>query len=231
MTYDLYLGDFTFSSWSLRAWLLFDRFGIPMRRHMVWFDRDESVAAQLAALGLGTCTVPTLRTPEGAVIGDSLAIAEELAARHPEAGLWPGDPKARALARAAAAEMHASFSALRSTCPMDLRRAYAGFSPPEPVRGDVDRIESIWATTRSEIGADGPWLCGDYCIADAFYAPVAARIASYGIAVSQPSQSYVQAHLSDPSFRRWRAMGLVQGKDLPWYAQPYETRPWPGPTP
>lgn len=229
MTYNLYLGDYSYSSWSLRAWLLFDRFGIPMRHTMIWFNTEESVAEQLAKNGVTTRTVPTLVTPEGAMIGESLAIAEELATRHPEAGLWPSGPLARATARALASEMHAGFSALRTDCPMTLRYAFRGFEPSDAVRRDLDRIETIWAQARRATTPDTPWLCGDYSVADAFFAPVAARIASYELAVGAEAQAYVAAHLSDPSFQRWRALGLEHGEDLPWYAQDLPTRPWPGP--
>ncbi len=231
MTYDLFLGDYAYSSWSLRAWLLVDRFAIPANRTMVWMGGDESVADQLARLAPPARTVPTLRTPEGAVIGESLAIAEELATRHPDAGLWPKDPKARATARALTAEMHAGFTALRSHCPMNLRLAYTGYTPPPDVLADLTRLDQIWAQARAETGGTGPWLCGDYSVADAFFAPVAARIAGFGLPISDSGRAYVMAHLADPSFRRCRAMGLVRGKTLPWYAQDLETIDWPGPPP
>lgn len=231
MSYDLYLGDYTYSSWSLRAFLLFDRFGIPVTRHMIWFDGDESVAEQLAAKGLTAKTVPTLCTDDGAVIGESLAIAEELASRHPEAGLWPSDPKARATARCLASEMHAGFTALRSHCPMNLRRSYVDFDVPEAVLADLQRIELIWSDARAAAVEPGPWLCGAYSVADAFFAPVAARIAGFSLPVGPVAAAYVEAHLADPAFRRWRAMGLAKGEDLPWYAQDLHTRPWPGPEP
>jgi glutathione S-transferase len=175
-------------------------------------------------------TVPTLITPDGAIVSDSLAIAEELAARHPEAGIWPRDALARATARSLAAEMHAGFSALRSACPMALRVAYVGFEPAPEVRADLARIEEIWAHARGHAEM-GPWLLGAYSAADAFFAPVAARIATYGLPVGPAARAYVDAHLADAAFRRWRAMGLVRGADLPWYAKDLPHRPWPGPEP
>ncbi|RVT87105.1 glutathione S-transferase [Rhodobacteraceae bacterium CCMM004] len=225
----LILGDRAYSSWSLRAWLLFSRFGLPARTRFVGF-LDASVAEQLADQSPAR-TVPTLLTGEGAVIWDSLAIAEGLADRHPDAGLWPGDPLARATARSLAAEMHSGFAALREACPMNLRRAYADVPVPDAVAADLRRIETIWAHARAVCGGAGPWLCGGYSVADAFYAPVAARIAGYGLAVSDAAAAYVAAHLADPAFRRWRAMALVEGPDLPWYAQDHAAAPWPGPAP
>jgi len=227
MTYHLLLGDYAYSSWSLRGWLLFEKFDIRRDQTMVDFS-DQSVAEQLAQYAPAR-TVPTMITPEGAVVSDSLAIAEELASRHPDAGFWPTDAKARATARSLAAEMHSGFMALRSDCPMNLRLSYEDASPSKDVIADLARIETIWSHARETCAAEGPWLCGDYSIADVMFAPVAARIAGYNLPVGNAAAAYVAAHLSDPAFRRWRAMGMLRGATLPWYAKDYTTRPWPGP--
>ncbi len=228
MSYDLILGDRAYSSWSLRGWLLFENFGLAARTQFVSFIGGQAGWAALAPHAPAR-TVPTLISPEGAVVSDSLAIAEELATRHPGAGIWPQNARARATARTLAAEMHAGFAALRSDCPMNLRCAYAGYVPPPEVAADVARIEAIWTHALDTFG--GPWLTGAYSAADAFFAPVAARIATYGLSVSPRARAYVDAHLADPAFRRWRAMALVAGPDLPWYARDLERIDWPGPRP
>jgi glutathione S-transferase len=171
-----------------------------------------------------------MRTPDGVVVPETIAIAEELASRHPEAGIWPADPKARAVARVLAAEMHAGFTALRNHCPMNLRVSYEDCAPPQAVLDDLKRLEVIWDWARAETGAK-VWLAGEYSAADAFFAPVATRIATYNLPVSDRAMAYVQAHLAHPSFRRWRAMGLVDGADQEFYRRPYPLRPWPGPVP
>ena len=222
----LLIGDRSYSSWSLRAWLLFERFGLPVTCRWVDFAGGD-VAGQLADVAPAR-TVPALHMDDGALLWDSLAIAEELAQRHPEAGLWPADPSARAMARSLAAEMHSGFTALREHCPMNLRTAYADCAPPPAVLADLARIETLWAHARTAHGADGPWLCGAYSVADAFFAPVAARIAGYSLPVGDTAAAYVAAHLADPAFRRWRAAGLAEGETLPWYARDWPTKPWPG---
>ncbi len=227
MTYQLAIGDYAYSSWSLRGWLLFEKFGIERVTTLVDFSTKD-VAEQMRAFHPAR-TVPTMRTPDGAVVSDSLAMAEELASRHPEAGYWPANPKARATARALAAEMHSSFFALRGECPMSLRTAYDWTQPSEAVLQDLARIEEIWTYARTTCAPEGPWLCGEYGAVDAFFAPVAARIAGFSLPVSDAAMAYVHAHLSDPAFRRWRAMGMVHGKTLDWYAQPHTEIPWPGP--
>ncbi len=229
MTYRIHLGDYSFSSWSLRGWLLLHRWSLPMAVTFVDFGNGP-VAQQMAAVSPAR-TVPTMITPEGTAVWDSLAIAEELASRHPEAAIWPADPAARATARSLAAEMHSGFSALRNACPMNLRAAYADYAPPPEVRADLERIETLWAFARAQHVSDSLWLCGDYSAADAFFAPVAMRIAGYGLPVSAAAQDYVDAHLSDPALRRWRAMGHARGTDLPQYARDYTRKPWPGPAP
>ena len=228
MTYDLVIGDRAYSSWSLRGWLLFDAFGLPVKLHTARLYTDE-LPTLLKQFHPGK-TAPTMRTPDGVVVPETIAIAEELASRHPEAGIWPADPKARAVARVLAAEMHAGFGALRSHCPMNLRVSYTDCAPPEAVLADLARLEVIWDWARAETGAQ-VWLAGDYSAADAFFAPVATRIATYNLPVSDRAMAYVQAHLAHPSFRRWRAMGLVDGADQEFYRRPYPRRPWPGPVP
>ncbi|MFN4099686.1 MAG: glutathione S-transferase [Pararhodobacter sp.] len=229
MTYDLCIADRAYSSWSLRGWLLFAAFGIGYRLTVTRLY-EPAFAGELARWAPAR-TVPAVRLPEGSVIADSLAIAEELASRHPEAGHWPADPKARAVARHLAAEMHSSFTALRSHCPMNLRVSYTDCEPPQAVLDDLARIEALWDWARAETGAQGPWLCGAYSVADVFFAPVAGRIAGYGLPVSERAMDYVQAHLAHPVFRRWRAMGLVDGAGQPFYDRPWPRRPWPGPAP
>jgi len=233
MTYHLILGDRAYSSWSLRGWLLFENFGIPFKQRFVNFDGarhfdPKTVGEQMADLAPAR-TVPTVVTPEGALVWDSLAIAEELATRHPDAGIWPFDPFARATARTLAAEMHSGYGALRTDCPMNLRCAYTTFVPSEAVLADVKRIETVWNYALEKSG--GPWLCGDYSAADVFFAPVAGRLAGNGLPVSGLAADYLKTQLAEPAFRRWRAMGLVKGPDLPWYARDYDQTTWPGPEP
>jgi glutathione S-transferase len=228
MTYHLILGDRAYSSWSLRGWLLFEAFGIDRTQEMISFIDDRTVGEMLADHAPAR-TVPTMITPDGAIVSESLSIAEELASRHPGAGIWPEDARARATARTLASEMHAGFGALREDCPMNLRVSYADFAPSDAVMADLRRLETIWDHARETCRPDGAWLCGAYSAADAFFAPVAARIAGYGLKVSDSAQAYVDAHLAHLPFRRWRAMGLVRGADLPWYAKDFAQRPWPGP--
>ncbi len=229
MTYDLYIGDRAFSSWSLRGWLMFEKFNLPVNTHLVGLY-SGTMAQDLAPLAPARL-VPVMRTPEGAVVGDTLAMAETLAERHPDAGLWPADPGLRALARWLVAEMHSGFTALRGDCPMQLLYQYQGFAPSDAVRADLARIETLWAHARDRSGSATPWLFGDYSLADVFFAPVAARIAGYGLPTGADAAKYVAAHLGDGAFRRWRAMGLTVRYDPVPYALPFETGDWPGPAP
>ena len=229
MTSTLAIVDPAYSSWSLRGWLLYRRFGLPVTVE----------TAHLGTPGLAAIfdrfaparTVPALRIDGGrdpVLIWDSLAIAETLAERYPDIAFWPSDPAARGLARSLAAEMHAGFRALRDACPMNVRRAYLGFEPPEPVLADLARIEALWAAARA-LRSGGQWLFGDYTIADAFFAPVATRVATYGLAVGTEASAYVAAHLADPAFVEWRALGLADPVVQAHYELDLPERPWPGP--
>ena len=211
----------------MRGWRLFDAFGLPVRTHSARLYTDE--LATLLQDYVPARTAPTMRTPEGSVVPETIAIAEELATRHPEAGIWPQDPHARATARVLAAEMHAGFIALRNHCPMNLRVSYTDCQPPEDVLKDLKRLETLWAWARDTTKSTTPWLCGAYSAADAFFAPVASRIATYNLPIGPQAMLYVNAHLAHPSFRRWRAMGLVDGADQEFYRRDYPRRDWPGP--
>lgn len=227
MTYHLAIGDRSYSSWSLRGWLLFDAFGLPVETHAARLYTDE--LPRLLRDFHPARTAPALRLPDGTVVMESLAIAEELASRHPEAGHWPSSPRARAVARSLAAEMHAGFQSLRSQCPMNLRVAYEATPVDETLRADLARLRTIWDWAREATGSEGPWLCGTYGAADAFFAPVATRIATYNLPVPERAAAYVAAHLAHPSFLRWRAEGLTEGADQEFYRRDVPTRPWPGP--
>ncbi len=233
MTYVLAIGDRSYSSWSLRGWLSFARFGIPVTVQEGRLYSPE-IGAMLAREFGGARTVPALRVeePGGAfALWDTLAMAETLAERHPERGLWPEAPAARAMARALAAEMHSSFSALRGACPMNLRRCYVGFAASDAVLADLARIEALWAMARAAHGTAEPWLFGAYSLADVFFAPVAARIATYGLPVGEAAAAYAAAHLADPAFRAWRAQGLSDPVPQPVYDLDLPERDWPGPRP
>ncbi len=223
--YQVYLGDYAYSSWSLRAWLLFRHFDLPMQVRPVELI-PGTVADQMADMPLARF-VPSMIAPDGTQVSDSVAIAEELASRHPEAGLWPEDPKLRGLARTLVAEMHVGFGALRNECAMNLFQAYDWSAPSKGVLADVQRLELLWAAAREASGGQGPWLFGRYSIADAFYAPVALRIAGYNLPVSEAAKAYVNTHLADGHFQAWRDEALAKGVQKEDYLYDYPKADWP----
>jgi glutathione S-transferase len=229
MTYELAIGDRTYSSWSLRGWLMFETFGLPVRVRTarMYSEGFTRLLEDFAPSRL----VPAMKTPDGTVVWDTLAMAMELETRHPEIAFWPGEPAARGTARAVTAEMHSGFTALRTHCTMNLRAAFAGFTPPDAVLADLDRLERLWAVARRHSDGKGPYLFGSWSMADVFYAPVATRIATFGLPVSAEARAYVAAILANPSFRRWRAMGLAEAYIQPGYDPDLPEAPWPGPAP
>jgi len=224
MTYTLLIGDRSYSSWSLRGWLPFDAWNIPVTVEATILYRD-AFARDLEAFAPGLRTVPAVKTPEGGLLGDSLAIAWHLAETFPDRGLLPENAGDRAMAMSLVATMHAGFSALRSACPMNLRTAWDGVTPSDAVGADLARLETLWAAALDRSG--GPFLFGAYTLADVFFAPVAMRIAGYGLPVSARAQAYVDAHLAHPSLRRWRALGQTEGPEQPTYEMGLPRRPFP----
>ena len=227
MSHDLLIGDRAYSSWSLRGWLLFEAFDLPVRPVLVHMY-DPAFRETLADWPPAR-TVPVARRGD-VVWSDSLAIAEGLAESDPRAGHWPRDAPSRALARSMVAEMHSGFCALRAACPMNLRVAWRGFDVGNAVRADLDRIAMLWARARDMAG-DGPWLFGAYSAADAFFAPVAMRIAGYALPVPDTARAYVDAHLAHTPLRRWRAMGEAADRTLREYDIGLPTARFPIPEP
>ena len=127
------------------------------------------------------------------------------------------------------AEMHAGFAALRAECPMNLRTGWAGFEPTDAVRADLARLEAIWGRAMAAHG--GPWLCGGYSLADAFFAPVATRILTYDLPVSGPALAYAKAQVAHAPMRQWRAMALVEDPVETVYDMALDRRPYPAPAP
>ena len=194
----LTIGNKNYSSWSLRPWILMKHLGLAFDERLMPLDTPE-FARDIAAAS------PTRRVPflkHGALlVWDSLAICEyvcELAGRG-----WPSDRSARAVARSVCAEMHSGFSILRSQWPMNAR-AEARHTAPNPERSaDIARIEDLWADCRARFGTGGPWLFGEYSVADAMYAPVVLRFRTYGARLRDPSAVYVATALADEHLRDW----------------------------
>ena len=136
-------------------------------------------------------------------------LLEYLAEQKPDAGIWPADLQDRARARSLSAEMHAGFNALRRACPMNLRKEFV-FKPRggAAARKDVERFEGIVRDRMMRSG--GPFLFGEWCAADAMYAPLASRIATYNWPVNHETQTYVEAVLGEASFQKWRAAGVEE---------------------
>jgi glutathione S-transferase len=202
--YVLHIGNKNYSSWSLRPWVLMKELGISF---------DERLHAFLPGSSWESFRTfsPTGRVPclvdGSAVIWDSMAITEYLAERH--AGVWPRDDRARAWARCAAAEMHAGFSALRERCPMNVGIRVRLHDMPAPLNGDIGRVTELWNEGLASFG--GPFLAGAaFTAADAFFAPVAFRVQTYGLKLSGAAARYPERLLALAAVREWEAAALTE---------------------
>lgn len=174
--YRLVIGNKNTSSWSLRPWLAMKTAGLDFTEVRINLRAPDMKQEILAHSPAGK--VPVLWSGD-LMIWDSLAILEYLADRHPEAGLWPKEAAARAVARAASAEMHSGFQALREHCPMKLLAREPKADLIDPVAINIRRIVSLWTDCRQRFGGSGPFLFSEFSIADAMYAPVASRFKTY----------------------------------------------------
>ena len=200
--YTLILGNKTYSSWSLRGWLLAKQAGIAFDEVVIPLRQADTRARILHYSP--ACKVPTLLA-DGEAVWDSLAIAEYLAETYPAQGLWPSDPAARRLARCIAAEMHAGFQGLRGALPMDLSKHYPGHKMTPEVQADIDRIQAIWRDCRGRFGKTGDFLFGAFSVADAFYAPVVTRFRTYDVTLDAVSDAYCTAVTEHAWMQEWAA--------------------------
>ena len=205
---EIVVGTKAWSSWSMRPWLALKRTGAAFDETVVALRQENGLSEAAIRAHSPSGMVPALKDGE-LVISDSLAICEYLAEKFPQAGLWPADGDARALARAAAAEMHSGFASLRGEAPMDLAAAPRVATLSEATHKEVRRIVALWSGLLARLG--GPWLGGaEWGIADAFYTPVATRFRTYGVLLSDfgdtgAAGAYSERLLERPEFKAWEA--------------------------
>ena len=206
----LVIANKNYSSWSLRPWLVLTHFAIPFEEQQVllsgegWQEELRSVSP--------TAKVPLLVDGD-LVIPESIAIIEYLAETFPEKPIWPVDRAARALARAAAAEMHAAFFGLRRMAPMNLRKSLPDRVAVDDVADDLKRIETLWGDLLESSG--GPYLFGAFTAADAMFAPLATRLRTYSLPISDTARGYVDAIYALPAFQTWLAAAVAE----PWIVE------------
>jgi glutathione S-transferase len=213
--YTLYLGNKNYSSWSLRAWLVMKQCGVAFDEEVVPLReadtptaiRRHSPSGKLPALAVGEL-----------VICESIAIAEYLAERCPDAKLWPSDRVARALARAVSAEMHAGFAELRKAIPMNCRHPVKPKSVTDLAQAEIARLTAIWVECRTRYGVGGPMLFGDFTIPDAMFAPEVLRLAGAGIELPPAAKLYVEALLALPAIAEWQTAAAAE----PWLIPEWE---------
>lgn len=207
----LHIGNYNYSSWSLRPWMALKKSGLDFTVNVIDLD-IPGYKEKLAALS-SMATVPVLEIHgvDGVqMIPDSLAICEFAAKCVPN--LWPKDEATRAKARQAAKLMHEGFFDLRNEAPMNLRRRTMSKIPKNCLRDAAD-MDGLWQDLLAD--HDGAFLFKDWSIADAFYMPAATRFESYGIPRSARADTYISELMSDPDFQEWEAMAFSEAHILP----------------
>jgi glutathione S-transferase len=206
MAYTLITANRNYSSWSLRPWLLMRALGLPFEDRIEPFAAATNYAAFRSFSPTGQ--VPALIDHEAdRTVWDSLGITLYLADRHP--GVWPADEATRAFAQCAVAEMHSGFAALRGDCTMNVGVRVEPHMPSPALGRDIARLRELWEEGLDRFG--GPFLAGPHVSAlDAFYAPVAFRVRTYGLDVGPVGQSWVDHMLAQPAMQDWEAQALAE---------------------
>lgn len=207
----LVVGNKTYSTWSLRPWLVMKHFEIPFEEILVPLDQPETHAQILKYSPSGR--VPALLV-EGHVIWDSLAIIEFLNDRFPERQMYPRDLMQRARARSMANEMHSGFQTLRNLMSFHAKKRFPGFDAG-PAAADIARVKELW--TESLQLSKGPFLFGDFGIVDAMYAPVVGRFQTYDVSLAGPLKEYSERILNLPAMQEWYAGARAEDFVAPRY--------------
>lgn len=205
----LIIGNKNYSSWSLRPWLLMRQAGIAFDEVRLPLDTPEF--RERAPRYSPTGRVPVLHEGE-LVVWDSLAICEYVNERWLGGSGWPASIEARAVARAAAAEMHSGFSHLRAQLPMNCRRRPGERHWDADAERDINRVMGLWRDLRTRFGAGGDFLCGSFGIVDAMFAPVCIRFRGYGVPLDETARAYCQAISSLPAFIEWDKAALAENE-------------------
>lgn len=202
MPLKLVIGNKNYSSWSLRAWLLLSAYDVSFEtvRIPLFEDTTKIELARYTDAG----KVPVLHDGD-IVVWDSLAICEYTSEQYLGGRGWPADTVKRATARACSAEMHSGFSAIRTAMPMNCRATGRRVAVTGEIEREVRRLDTLWSSLRRRYSIDGPWLFGEFSIADCMFAPVASRFATYGVELSDAGALYQQTLLEHPHVRRWYA--------------------------
>jgi glutathione S-transferase len=202
--YQLFIANKNYSSWSLRPWMLLKELGIEFNERFVTFEPSGSYTKFRDFSPTGK--VPCLQDGE-TTVWDSLAITEYLAESH--ASVWPADKKARAWARSASAEMHSGFGVLRTRCPMNCGIRVRLFETPPELNNDTARLSELWGEGLQRFG--GPFLAGSrFTAVDAFFAPVAFRIQTYGLQLERTAHQYAARLLELPAMKSWYESALAE---------------------
>jgi glutathione S-transferase len=207
----LVIGNKNYSSWSLRAWLMLTANKIPFEEIRIPLSQGNS-HSELKKYS-DAAKVPVLLDDES-VIWDSLAICEYVSEQYLDGKGWPVDPLDRALARSCCAEMHSSFFLVREKLPMNCREMNRKVEISKELQKEISRINKIWTDLLFRYSSSGPYLFGDFSIADCMFAPVVFRFNTYDIAASDISKNYMIAMLDHSDMQRWLEDGKQEKETI-----------------
>ncbi len=217
----LVTGNKNYSPWSLGPWFLMTHLGIEFEEICLPL-KTEAFDANIRDHS-PTNKVPVLKDADR-VIWDSMAIFEYLAEKYPQHDLWPRERNARAFSRSICAEMHSGFRSISHFLPMNCRARNRSVQLDSATLKEIARVQAIWHLCRSRWDDLGPWLMGQFSIADAVFLPMVIRFITYGIGISRIAQGWTEYILSTPACEAWLAAARDESHSILLYEKGMQPR-------
>lgn len=204
MGLQLVIGNKTYSSWSMRPWLVLKHFEIPFEEILVKLDQPDT--RQEILKYSPSAKVPAL-IDDGFLVWESMAIIDYLAEKFPDKKIYPDEMKSRTRMRSLCLEMHSGFAAMREHLSFHAKKHFPNFDTSKAQK-DIERVKEIWSECLEN--SKGPFLFGEFGAIDAMFAPVVGRFKTYDVSLKGPLLEYSNKVMILPAVREWYTGALQE---------------------
>ena len=191
----LYIGNYNYSSWSLRAWLTLKSCDVHFEVELIRLAHETSKKNLSSNNPSGK--VPCLED-KGLLIWDTLAICEYLNDQFPQAKILPADIKERAFVRSCCAEMHSELRALRKECPMEINKPNQKKELSSRTLKEFQRLDQMVQGYQE--------LKIDKSLFDYFITPFAIRSRCFPGNTKLETEKYFEKILQSQAYLEWQTL-------------------------